>query len=128
MELIEALFRGLRAVTLITGILVAIDAIGVMFKPVEHPPHKPKWNAAAWLLISLAAAFTTGYLTAGQIGLMTPEATSTERTVPLMLYIGLIGAFTVRAVIRAVKPWWTVLSVVCMSAAAVSMAVWDIGQ
>lgn len=121
--LIEAIYRGLRAVALVTGALVAIDSVGVLFKPVEYPPHRPKANALAWLIASISVAGVSGYLTAGEYGLIGARA---PHAVPIMLYGGLIVAFTIRAITRAHRPWLTVISACCMSCLAVFMAWQDV--
>lgn len=121
-DLVEAIYRGLRAIALVTGALVAIDSFGVLCKPIEHPPHRPKANAAAWLIASLAVAGASGFLTAGEYGM----GANREHMVPIIMYGGLVVAFTVRAVTRAHRPWLTVISASCMSCLAVLLAWQDL--
>ena len=93
-DLIEAAYRGLRAIALVTGILVAIDSVGVLLCARENPPHKPKWNAAAWLIGSGSAATITGSLILGGYP-------ANNMVAPIFLYSGLSVSFTIRAISRA---------------------------
>ena len=117
--IIEALYRGLRAVAMVTGLLVAVDSIGVLLKPRETPPHSPKWNASAWLVASLSVSAVAGVLTVGKYP-------TNNLYAPIFLYVGLIVGFTVRAISRAERWWLTVISASCMSVMAVWIAWWDV--
>ena len=119
MPIADALYEGLRAIALVTGILVAIDSIGVLFGAQERPPHSPKWNATAWLIASAVVACVSGYLTVEQYGVI--GTTGTLTYTPILLYGGLVIAFTIRAVSRAERPWLTVISACCMSVVAVGI-------
>lgn len=116
--LAEAILRTLRVLVVVTGSLVLIDSIGILMRPVEHPPHKPKWSAISWCVVAVTGAGVAGYLT----------VTSSPPTAMLNPYIygGLTIGFTLRAVSRAHRPLYTVLAVIGLSIVGIIFALKDI--
>lgn len=119
-----AILQTLRVLTAVTGFLVAVDSFGVLFSVEEYPPHKPKWSATAWLVGSVTVSIAAAYLLSerGRIG----DPTFGHKISVWGMYAGLTVAFTCRAISRARRPWFTVLSVFGMSVAGVTFALWGL--
>lgn len=124
--LTEAILRTLRMLTFITGSLVLIDSIGILVRPTEHPPHKPKWAAISWCMIAATAALVSGYLLAIQAGLVENGDPLHQQAAIWVFYGGLTAGFTSRAISRAHRPFYTILAVIGLSIAGIIFALKDI--
>lgn len=120
--LAEAILRTLRMLALITGSLVLVDSIGILLRPVENPPHKPKWSAISWCVIAMTTAVVAGHLLTNGIGLIKTE----NQMWAWAMWFGLTVGFTLRAVSRAHRPFYTILAVIGLSIAGVIFALKDI--
>jgi len=124
--LTEAILQTLRMLTLLTGALVLIDGIGILIRPQEIPPHKPKWAATSWCIVSGTAASVMIWLVAEDIGFVRGDELWPDQLPVWLLYAGLSAGFTCRAISRAHRPLFTVVAVLGMSAAGMTFAVWDL--
>ena len=122
----EAILSTLRVLTLITGSLVLIDAIGILLLPAENPPHKPKWAALSWCIVAATVAGVSAYLLTGNAGLVGEDGPFHQKLSIWIMYAGLTTGFTCRAISRAHRPLYTVAAVLGLSAAGVFFAVIDI--
>lgn len=122
----EAILRTVRMLTFITGSLVAIDSIGIFLRMDERPPHKPRWSAASWLVVSATFTVVSAYLLSEQTGLVADDDPLGRQAAVWALYIGATIGFTMRAVSRAHRPSYTILAVLGLSIAGVIFALKDI--
>lgn len=126
-NVVEAIHQTLRVLMAVTGTLVAIDSVGILIGPVEHPAHKPKWSAISWLILASVVASVSIYLLAATTGFVGNDSPSNQRIAVWVLYSGLTVSFTCRAISRAHRPFFTLAAVIGMSIAGVLFALWDTG-
>lgn len=120
--LVELCIRAARVVAIITGLLVVIDAAGILLSAKERPAHRPSWSATSWLLIGLTVAFAGSYLVSHDSGLVNVTDPVSQQLAVLSLWIGMAAGFTIRAASRAHRPHLVLISAIGMSLAGVSFA------
>jgi cytochrome b len=112
----------MRTLAIVAGILVSIDCVKI-WTGTEHPPHNPIANAIAWALIATTAAF-------GAIGLVLAKQPTISADNVLFgavaiayIWTGMSAGLVTRAIIRAVRPKFTIMSVVLFVTAGVVLEV-----
>lgn len=123
--LIEALLRTGRAVALVTGLLVAVDAVGVLIGSSERPPHNPKANAGAWLVAGVSSAIAAAWALIGWYGVVGPSQPPPMQWPFVVLWWGTATAFTIRASYRAARPRMVVLAAVLIALFGLALAIMD---
>ena len=112
---IEALIRAARMIAAITGTLVVIDSLGIIIRPMETPPHRPKMSALAWLIGGLTVTIAVGFLFDGNNGYVDETDSTSSQVAIFGLYVGLTAMFVTRALTRAKRPALLGLSALGMS-------------
>lgn len=120
--LLDAMRRTMLVVSCVTALLVTIDSIAVLMNYPEKPPHKPRSNAASWLIISLTTGVTLGYLLFMRHDWVGEDSPADAKAAILIFYFGIASGFTARAITRAPRPWLTVSAVVLMSVVGTILA------
>lgn len=112
--ILEAFLRSMRVLAVVTGILVVVDSLGVQFNYPERPPHRPRANAFAWLVIAGTATGANLYLLVKGYGWIGHDAPHAAKIAAALIPSALAVSFTARAVTRAHRPWLVFGSAVLM--------------
>lgn len=102
--IVEAALRTMRAVVMVTGGLVTLDALAVWFSPVERPPHRPRLNALAWGIAGLASSLIGAWLLWGGNNIIGADNPTSQQWPIAALWGAFATAFTIRAASRSHRP------------------------
>lgn len=123
--ILEAVLRTARALAMVTGGLVVLDALGVLIGEQERPPHQPRMNAAAWLIAGATAMCVAGWLLWSGYGVIGADAPMDRQWLLAVMWLGMATAFTIRAAYRSFRPWTIALLSVSLTIIMMVLALTD---